>query len=56
MQAEKENIRRLMWNQYKSGVKAAEAARNINAGHRSVRLLVVPISQKFSSQQAVQQR
>ena len=29
---EKENIRMLLWNQYKSGVKAAEAARNINGG------------------------
>lgn len=32
MEAEKENIRVLLWNQYKSGVKAAEAARNINGG------------------------
>ena len=32
MQAEKENIRKLMWNQYKSGVKATDAVRNINSG------------------------
>ena len=32
MQADKENIRKLLWNQYNSGVKATEAVRNINSG------------------------
>ena len=32
MQADKENIHKLLWNQYKSGVKATEAAHNINIG------------------------
>ena len=32
MQADKENIRKLLWNQYNSGVKATEAVRNINRG------------------------
>lgn len=32
MQAEKANILKLMGNQYKSGVKATEAVRNINSG------------------------
>ena len=36
MQADKENIRKLLWNQYNSDVKAMEAVRNDNAPpHRS---------------------
>lgn len=31
MQAEKGNIHKLTWNQYKSDVKATEAVRNINS-------------------------